>query len=388
MSAAGIIAHCLSTPPEPPAGTALVWWSAGDGIVQKVQDNSNFASSYSIGGSSVRQGITIDTARNRVFVPTDGTLYIFEGNNAVDPIGVPDEVVIPNIGNQSSQTWNNAISLDAASGQLFLANGSNDSVTIIDSDNSVTTVSGIDQAFYIRAMGSGKFCCISNLETLVVYGPSNAYAAPLISKATPDGAFMSALAYNASSDTIICQLEDEDGGIWKVNGTTGTDTQVSLGGRTGNIMYRVSSTGNLVINDEAVGNGELFVYTDTGSLVCSIDFSGEIAGTLSGAPQDMAHIGNVLCVLQRWTVTGDGKAALHLCNLTTGAILATYELPEISPGLCSKVGVDDIAEVFVATGAGDDLLYAICSFAPYDTYTPFLDDLGSTEVAGIYQDVP
>lgn len=382
MSAAGIIAHCL-TPSGPPPVVSSLWWTAGDGIVQKVQDGSAWAHSYVLPGDDVGQVIVADNTRQRVFFPSQSGVYVFENFNSVDPIPAPTLVTVPWLGTYGSWVYNNAIRLDPASGQLFLANGAGDSVSIIGTDNSVNTITGFDNVFYIWALGSGKFSVLDDFGTRVeVWGPSNSYASALVSQLSPASTLITSSAYDPATDLVICYLESDQGGLWTVNASTGTTGLVEIDGHYGSVMFRDQYSGNVVLSQTG-DLGKLWVYNpNTGGLVSSINYSGERPGwTLSGQPLDLQTIDDTLAVLQRWDNGPDLVMVLHLCSISTGAVLSSYTVPGVQPGNSSNIGVSYEDGTFAVTHAGDFKLFVVYYDSPYTVGEVFEDDVGSTTVA-------
>jgi hypothetical protein len=383
MSAAGIIAHRLYPRTGP---TALVWWAAGDGNVQKVANDGSYAEWYDLGGASVRQAITTDVSRNRVFVPTNAGLYIFEDATVSGVIPVPDVVALSNMGNFTAWTWINAISLDNATGQLFLAGASQDNVTIVNPDNTRTVVTGIDQAFYVTALGSGRFSVVKDFNTAIgIYGPANNYAAPLFDIASPGSATIQSTAYDPVNKVLYVYFDTDEGGLWSIDTDTGTTGFVDIDNHYGFILYRVSSTGHIIL-DQSGDLGKLWVYNPSSSaLITTIDYSGAQPGsTLSGSLLDMKHINDTLCVLQRWSLGGNTYVVRHLISLTTGAVLASDPIYGNNPGGPYVIGADPLSEQFAVAHSGNFKLYTINSFAPYDTGELFLADTGANTVAYTY----
>jgi hypothetical protein len=388
MTSAGIIAHRLHPNSGPPAGTDLLYWTAGNSVVQKLDGNGNWASSYNT-GLNVRQGIFTDKTRNRVFVGVTSGVLVFEDYTIEGAIPAPTSVAFTNIGNSNSWTWNNAARLDPATGQAFFATGANDTVCIVNTDNSLTTVSGFDNVFYVWALGSGKFCVVDDFGVnLEVWGPSNGYASALVEEGSPDGATIGSTAYDSATNTMICYLQSDEGGLWLVNPNDGTSSMVDIDGHYGGIMYWAQDQGYVVINQTGQ-NGKIWVYEPySGELVSTTDFTGEVVGTPSATIIDIKHIDNVLCTMINWTISGSQRAVMHLSDINTGAILGTYAVPTTTPGLPSKLGAaGGDYYTFTASHGQADKLYYFNAFDPYATGSEFQDTTGSTPVDYVYAPV-
>lgn len=382
MSAAGIIAHCLAAS-APPVPTVLVWWTAGDEIVQKVRFDQGFMKQYLLPSGDVRQPITVDVPRNRVFVPTNDGVYVFEDTTADGDIPAPTLVAVPNIGNQNAWTWNNAISLDQATGQLFLANGSNDSVSIIDTDNSVTTVSGIDlDAFMIKALGSGKFTVANGSFTTQIWGPSNSYAAPLVDEFLFT-AEIGTTVYDPDNDRLITYLAADVGGLRFIDVDTGNVTYEEIDNHYGYFMHRLDN-GNVVINQTG-DNGKLWVFNPSGGVeVAAVDYSATVPGGTPGIITDIKSMGTVVTVLHRWNIAAVDHMVAHVFDASTGTVLATHILGTTGSGLPYSLGVDPTNEEFAYAHAATDLIYLMWQGDPSDLYDLTTFDVGGNAVAASY----
>lgn len=386
MSAAGIIAHCLATA-APPVETALVWWSAGDGTVQKVRDDGGYAREYLTSGADIQQRLIVDHERNRVFVPTQVGTYIFEGATANGDI--PEPVLIENpSGNITvgGAAYYYMVDLDQTTGQAFIAWGPWEEVGIINTDNSVTIVDIGGNAYIVHALGAGRFSIFKDANELQVWGPSNAYAAPELTYTEPDTAVDQ--VWDADTRTLITgvDLDSSPNGLLRlINADTFAMGTVPTVGNVSPLgLYFVSDTGHVVYHGSGT-LGVLYVQDPiAGTHISTIDYTAEIAGTLSGTPINCANIGPVLCILQRYTIAAATRVAMIVADTTTGTVIGSRLLPEAAAtGLPYLVGADYEFGWFGVQHAATDKIYQISTDGT--VYTgPWTYDTGPQIVAASY----
>jgi hypothetical protein len=317
---------------EYPEASVLTIWTAGDNVAQKYSPVTLGATPHdNYDNGNTINNLRVQHSTGRVFVPSANAVYIYETNGPNDPITAPVEIAFT----QNMLTLSPyRAAIDEDTGTFTIVSGLTDQILLIFSDNTTQTINtgATTSPHMVAAMGDGKFAYWFADEGAVhVYGPSNAYAAPLVS--TTSGSVFNVFSMAIDVDGQRLFLSNDDGyDIKMVDLDTGTVTSIDSGGRVGyRMVYNANLDRIIIDNFKSVGdNGKIFVIDPLGAPIETIDFGALYTALYPGNTfnnntfKDMVMVGDTVAVLGEFTNGVDDYDVAIMLSAVTGLLLDEY----------------------------------------------------------------
>lgn len=333
---------------EYPDVATLALWTMGDGVAQKMAPGAYpfigppvSTANFDIGFSSTQRNNTqVHRDSGRVFISSLDAVWVYTSGQPEDPIGVPVEFAYTQnmlvLGTEQA-------AVDQDTGTFTIVGGQFDTALLIFSDDTTQTLTfpANSSPHMVVAMGDGKFAYYCLDDGLVyVYGPSNAYAAPLLTTVTP--VFIGlACAIDVAGSRLFISSNDNDE-IAVVNLVTGAVTTINTGGRCGYRLKYMPSIDRLVMDnmDDVADDGKIFVIDPSTGVELTIDFATEYNlrdgyDYDPGSFKDMGVVDNMVTLIAEFSFGGGPTfhAALML-NCQTGQLMDAYELSGPAYSVC------------------------------------------------------
>lgn len=362
----------IEEPVDPePDPVVLSLWSAGSGVAQKfgIGDPGETASTSNFDNGNTHRNVLAHHESGRVFIPSFDSIYIYTAGAAGDPIGAPVEIVYEQ--DPAASNSKALAAIDQEENVYAIVGGSHDTVMLIFDDNSTQLINVAGNPSTVLSIGGGKFFIIADDGPAYVYGPSNAYAAPLVTAAEEFGIVLGTAADVAGNRVFISNHLDDT--IKIVNTLTGAVTSLAVGDRAGYRLLYNPTLDRLVMDnmDDVADQGSIFIIDPDVGVVGEVDFSANFAGATfnNGSLRDMAMIDDKVVVLATWT---DGEpstwAGAVMIDITLEEIIDEYGfVPANNP--LSVTANDREGVFYIGDSAANEIAYLLADGPYYDYNT-------------------